>query len=172
VKKIPLMVAIALLIGLLVVLGKAENVKSFCDLETPQRARVFDWSTWQTSVIQDRKLFFEPFDWDASDTIWQGYHSDRPFDQPTDVHKRWSITLIQASGAEQWIYILNSPSTPNTNYVYVFQTVKPFADSRGEHFGYHPCRAFAAAAPLVRDWINRVYHIAPEPLGAEPLITY
>ena len=133
------------------------EVQSYCNLAIPQHVRVFDWSTWKTSNVEDRNVFYQPFTWDASDSIWRGYGSANPFDQPSDAFKHFSVTLLQDNGAEQWIYILDSAQTPDIDYIYVFDNVHPFADTNGNYFGYHPCRAFAADATLVDSWLQQVY---------------
>ena len=153
--------------------GNAEplQVRSVCDMAVPQTVRVFNWETWDTSFITDQSLLFEPFHWDVSRNIWQGYKSAQPFNQPADANRHWSVTLIQENGTQQWIYILDSLTTPDTDYVYVFQTVIPHLDRHGEHYGIHACRAFAAAEPMVTDWLRRVYHVTSESLTAQPLRT-
>jgi hypothetical protein len=137
--------------------GQGNDVRTFCNLRAPQQTRVFDWSTWQTAYVQDPNVSVEPFQWDASRTLWRGYQSAQPFDQPSDAFKHWSVTLIGADGSEQWIYLFDSVQTPDTFYVYVFDNVQPFADNQGNHYGIHPCRAFAADANSVDNWLNQVY---------------
>ncbi|RDJ93370.1 hypothetical protein B4Q13_22385, partial [Lacticaseibacillus rhamnosus] len=122
------------------------------------RVRVFDWTNWSATTITDQNLFFEPFHWDASSTIYYQNGSDQGFNQPDDIYQRWRVSLIQSSGAVQWIFILQIRSTPDTDYVYVFETTEPSTDEHGQHFGDHPCRAFAANAGMVNDWIHRAYH--------------
>jgi hypothetical protein len=149
-----------LLMAASVVSGQSNDVQAYCDMVTPHQVRVFDWSTWQTAYVNDPSLSVAPFQWDASQTIWRGYDSAKPFDQPSDTFKHWSVTLILPDGTEQWIYLLDSAQTPSTSYIYVFDNVEPFADAQGNHYGFHPCRAFAADTNLVSSWLDQVYQSA------------
>lgn len=137
--------------------GQGNEVRSYCDLLPPQQTRVFDWSTWQTAVVHDTNVSVEPFQWDASRTIWRGYQSAQPFEQPSDAFKHWSVTMTDADGTEQWIHLFDSAQTPDTFYVYVFDNVEPFADNQGNYYGIHPCRAFAMDAGSVTNWLQQVY---------------
>jgi hypothetical protein len=153
-KKIAVLMLSLVLVAASAVQGQSNNVQAYCNMVTPDQVRVFDWSTWQTTYVNDPNLAVAPFQWDASQTIWRGYDSATPFDQPSDTFKHWSVTLIQADGSEQWIYLLDSPQTPNVNYVYVFDNVQAFADNQGDHYGIHPCRAFATDTNLVSSWLD------------------
>ena len=140
-----------------VVQGRGTDVQAYCDLLPPKETRVFDWSTWQTAYVEDANVSAQPFTWDASRSIWQGYQSAQPFNQPSDAFKHWSVTMTDANGSEQWIYLLDSAQTPDTFYIYVFDNVEPFADRNGNHYGIHPCVAFAADANSVHNWLQQIY---------------
>jgi len=154
VKKFILLLVPSLLATTLFAHGQALDAQSICNLVSPESAHVFDWTTWRATKITDGNLMMEPLHWDASRDVWRGYDAAKPFDQPDDAHKRWSISLTD----QQALYILQSKTTPDTDYVYVFVTTKPSAGSNGDHYGAHPCLAFAADAALVNDWIQRAYH--------------
>jgi hypothetical protein len=159
-KKLAFIILPSLLLTVIGVSGQPLEVQSVCNLAVPEKVRVFNWSSWRTTYIQDQNLFFEPFRWDASQSIWRGYEAEQPFEQPRDAYKHWTVTLIQPDGNEQWIHILDSRRTPDTDYVYVFDIVDPTRDPGGQHYGYHPCSAFAINAAVVDDWLHRVYHPA------------
>ncbi len=156
-KKLGVFLVSLVLLAAGVVQGQGNEVRSFCDLLLPQETRVFDWSTWQTAYVQDPSVSAEPFSWDASRSIWRGYQSAQPFDQPNDAFKHWSVTMTDANGSEQWIHLFDSDQTPDIFYIYVFDNVQPFADNNGNHYGIHPCRAFAADANSVSNWLQQVY---------------
>jgi hypothetical protein len=159
-KKLALLMLPTLLLTTIGVSSQPLEVQSVCNLVAPEKVRVFDWSSWRSTYIRDQNVFLEPFRWDASHNIWRGYEAEQPFDQPRDAYKRWSVTLIQPDGTEQWIYILDSRSTPDTDYVYVFDDVQPDRSITGDHFGYHPCLAFAVNATITDDWLHRVYDLS------------
>lgn len=116
----------------------------YCDkLGLPVSLRIFDWNTGNTISLNEPEIAQLPLSWDAQDDLWQGYESPRPFNQPADTQVRWKITLFLPDSTERWVEVWLSPSTPYVSYVYVFQNLTPFADRSGNHFGYHPCRAFA-----------------------------
>lgn len=156
-KKLGVLLVSLVLLAAGTVQGRGTDVQAYCNLLVPQETRVFDWSTWQTAVVQDPNVSAQPFNWDASRSIWRGYQSAQPFDQPSDAFKHWSVTMTDANGSEQWIHLFDSSQTPDTFYIYVFDNVEPFADSNGNYYGIHPCRAFAADATSVSNWLQQVY---------------
>lgn len=124
----------------------SNTLSSFCeDFGTPTSVQIFDWNDWSTVDLTNAMVAQLPLNWDASATFWQGYDSPKPFNQPDDARSRWQLTLLTEEGTERWIHIWQSAQTPNTLYVYAFTNTTAFADSRGEHYGYHPCRAFTAS---------------------------
>ena len=155
-KKLVLFVVPPLLLTTILAHGQSSDVESLCNLSTPQSARVFDWADWKTAKIADSNLVLEPLHWDASRTIFRGYQAAKPFDEPDDASKRWTISFGQNENA-QAMYILQSRTTPDIDYVYVFLTATPSTDTNGDHYGLHPCRAFAADAAPINDWIQRAY---------------
>lgn len=157
VKKFGVLLLSLVLMATGVAQGQGIEVRSYCDLLPPQQTRVFDWSTWQTAYVQDSNVATQPFNWDASQSIWRGYQSAEPFAQPSDAFKHWSVTMTGTDGTEQWIYLLDSAQTPDTFYIYVFDNVEPFADTNGNHYGIHPCRAFSADANSVHNWLQEIY---------------
>ncbi len=157
-KKLALLIVPPLLISALATSSQPLEVQAFCNLIPPDRVRVFDWSSWQTVYTRDLNLAYEPFRWDASRNIWNGYQSDPPTSQPADAYKHWTVYFIQPDGTQQWIYILDSRSTPDTDYIWVFDKTEPSTDRNGEHYGTHSCRAFATDSTMINDWLNRVYH--------------
>lgn len=156
-KKLVFLILPSLLLTAIGVSGQPLEVQSVCSLAIPEKARVFDWSSWRTTYIDDQNILFEPFRWDASQSIWRGYDADQPFDQPRDAYKHWTVTLIQPDGSEQWIYILDSRQTPDSDYIYVFDVVQPTMGNEN-HYGFHPCRAFSINASIIDDWLSRVYN--------------
>lgn len=135
----------------------ASMLANYCvDFGSPVSLRLFDWMTGATVSLSDEAIARVPLSWDASDTIWQGYKSARPFDQPDDAIQRWKINLFLPDGNERWIEIAVSPQTPEAYYVYTFQKTIPYANERGEHFGYHPCRAFAIASSEVQAFLTTI----------------
>ncbi len=157
-KLVLLLTVLGLALSAVGVSAQPLEVQSVCSMAIPDKVRVFDWSNWNTSYIQDQNLYFEPFRWDASNSLWRGYDAAKEFAQPDDIFKHWSVTLTQPNGAEQWIYIFDSHQTPDTDYVYVFQTTTEFGDAQGNHYGFHPCTAFATSASMINDWIHQVYN--------------
>ena len=152
-----LLLSVGLLLTPLLARGQSLDVESLCNLATPQSIRVFDWANWRIAKIADTPLVLEPLHWDASRTIFRGYEAAKPFDEPDDASKRWTVSFGQSEISPQEMYILQSRTTPDTDYVYVFVTATPSTDSNGAHYGLHPCRAFATDAALVNDWIQRAY---------------
>jgi hypothetical protein len=121
----------------------SNTLASFCDeFGTPVSLQIFDWSDWSTVDLTNPMVAQLPTRWDASITFWQGYSSPKPFNQPDDARSRWQLTLFTADGTERWIHIWQSEETPDTLYVYAFTNTTAFADRNGEHYGFHPCRAF------------------------------
>jgi len=157
VKKLVLFVVPPLLLTTILAHGQSLDVESLCNLATPQSARVFDWAEWKTAKIADTPLVLEPLHWDASRTIFRGYEAAKPFDEPDDANKRWTISFAPSGNAPQAMYILQSRTTPDIDYVYVFLTATPSTDTNGNHYGLHPCRAFATDAAPINDWIQRAY---------------
>ncbi len=109
---------------------------------SPVSLRVFDWQSGSAVGLTDETIASIPLGWDASDSIWRGYGAARPFDQPEDTYERWRINLFLPNGRQRWVIVLESPQTPDVDYVYAFSTTIPFAAADGSHFGIHPCRAF------------------------------
>ena len=135
----------------------ASSLVNFCaDFGTPLSLSIFDWATGSTTNLSDEAIARIPLTWDASADLWQGYESDHPFNQPDDAHQRWNLKLYLPDGTERWIVIYESAQTPQTYYTYVFVTTAPFADAQGQHFGNHPCRAFATAAAQVMSFLEVV----------------
>ena len=156
-KKLVLLVVPPLLVATLLARGQTLDPESLCSLATPRSMNVFDWTTWRNAKISDGNLLLEPLHWDASRDIWRGYAAAKPFEQPDDANKRWTISLHQPNHNQQAIYILQSKATPGTDYVYVFATLTPTTGAKGTHYGLHPCLAFAANAIVVNNWIQRAY---------------
>ncbi|MCC6801884.1 MAG: hypothetical protein IT319_03280, partial [Anaerolineae bacterium] len=127
--------------------GDQATLTSFCDqFGIPVSIRIFDWNDWSTVDLPNPLVAQMPISWDASGDLWRGYGVAKPFDQPDDTRDRWRLTLFTAEGVERWIYVAQSDSTPDTLYAYAYQNINPFADANGNHYGYHPCRAFALPA--------------------------
>ena len=123
--------------------GGDSGLASYCDqFGDPVSIRIFDWDDWSTVDVTNTLVAQLPISWDASGDIWRGYASAKPFDQPDDARDRWRLQLFTQDGAERWIQIAQSTSTPDILYVYAFQTITPYTDNGGNHYGYHPCRAF------------------------------
>jgi hypothetical protein len=124
--------------------GGDTMLMSYCaDFPLPVSLRIFDWNDWSTVDLTNPLVAQMPIRWDASADLWQGYSSAKPFNQPEDTRDRWKLVFHSADGTERWIQIAESASTPATLYVYAFQVITPYADQNGNHYGYHPCRAFA-----------------------------
>jgi hypothetical protein len=124
--------------------GDQTTVASYCDdFGTPVSIQIFDWNDWSTVNLTNALVAQLPIRWDASGDLWRGYQAAKPFEQPDDTRDRWRLTLHRADGSERWIQIAQSASTPSMLYAYAFQNLTPYADANGNHFGYHPCRAFA-----------------------------
>jgi hypothetical protein len=116
---------------------------SYCDqFGDPISIHVFDWNDWSTVDVANPLVAQLPIRWDASSDIWRGYDAAKSFDQPDDARDRWRLQLFTQDGTERWIQIAQSASTPDTLYAYAFQTITPYIDKNGSHYGYHPCRAF------------------------------
>jgi hypothetical protein len=105
--------------------------------------RIFDWNDWSTVEVNNPLVAQIPLRWDATENLWRGYDAPKPFDTPVDERERWQLHFTNAAGDERWINVWTSDLTPDTYYAYVFQVITPFAVENGQHFGYHPCRAFA-----------------------------
>lgn len=130
---------------------------NYCgEFGSPVSLRLFDWTTGSTVSLSDESIARVPLSWDASKTIWRGYRSARPFDQPDDAREHWKVNLFLPDGSERWIDILISPTTPDVYYVYSFERTDPFADANGEHYGFHPCRAFSIAAAEVQSYLTTI----------------
>ncbi len=124
-----------------------ETIAGFCDqFGTPTSITLFDWNDWSTVSVSNPLVAQLPMSWDASPSFWQGYNSAKPFNIPDDSRDRWRLRLFNADGSEHWIQIGQSASTPGTLYAYAFQIITPYTDKQGNHFGYHPCRAFTIPA--------------------------
>jgi hypothetical protein len=133
------------------------RLSNYCTgLGSPVSLRLFDWTTGSTVSLTNAAIAGIPLGWDASASIWQGYQALKPFNQPDDTTRHWRLNLFLADGRERWIDILASPQTPDQYYVYVFERTDPFADARGERYGYHPCRAFSVAASEVEAFLSRI----------------
>lgn len=127
--------------------GDDTTLLSYCDnFPLPVSVRIFDWNDWSTVELTNPLVAQIPVGWDARADLWRGYGSAKPFDQPDDARDRWRLTFFSADGTERWIQIAQSASTPAILYAYAFQIITPYADQNGNHFGYHPCRAFALAS--------------------------
>ncbi len=123
--------------------GANTLLSSYCaDFGTPTSIDLFDWQDWSTVSLSNAMVAQMPLNWDASDNIWRGYQFAEVFDQPADARDRWRFRFHTANGKERWIQVSQSPSTPEVVYVYAFQIITPYTNARGQHYGYHPCRAF------------------------------
>ncbi|MEO8392467.1 MAG: hypothetical protein ABI700_05685 [Chloroflexota bacterium] len=121
-----------------------KGLASYCDqFGDPVSIRVFDWNDWSTVDVTNTLVAQLPVSWDASGDLWRGYNVAKPFDQPDDARDRWRLQLFTQDGTERWIQISQSASTPDTLYAYAFQIITPYTDKHGNHYGYHPCRAFS-----------------------------
>ncbi len=123
---------------------------------TPLSLRIYDWSSGTTTSLSDAEIAQIPLGWDASANLWQGYQSAHPFNQPDDARQRWNIDLYLPDGTDRWIIIYESPATPGRYYTYVFENTVAYADKNGNHFGNHPCRAFAAPASQVGSFLDAI----------------
>ena len=116
---------------------------SFCDqFGVPQSIRIFDWNDWSTVDLTNPLVAQLPTRWDASGDLWRGYDAARPFAVPDDARERWQLHFTNAADEERWINVWESAATADVLYAYAFQVLTPFGDAQGNHFGYHPCRAF------------------------------
>lgn len=116
---------------------------SFCDkFGVPQAIRIFDWNDWSTVELTNPLVAQLPTRWDASGNLWRGYDAAKPFDVPDDARERWQLHFTNTAGEERWINVWQSATTAGLLYAYAFQVVTPYADAQGNHYGYHPCRAF------------------------------
>lgn len=122
----------------------------------PVSLRLFDWATGVTFSLSNESIANIPLAWDASASIWQGYSSARPFDQPDDAHARWKVSLFLSDGRQRRIDIVTSPETPDVYYIYGFQRIDPFAAANGDHYGIHPCRAFTLSAAEVETFLTTI----------------
>ena len=130
---------------------------SFCpELGFPVSLRIFDWQTGNTISLNDPAVAQLPLSWDASDDLWRGYNALNPFDQPSDTQERWKITLFLPDSTERWISVYDSPTTPSLSYLYAYQNTTAFADANGNHFGFHPCRAFAYPAAQIEAFMTAI----------------
>ena len=123
---------------------------------SPVSLRLFDWDSGITISLSDEAIARIPLGWNASSSIWQGYNSLRPFNQPDDAVERWKINLYLSDTTERWIEIAFSPQSPDVYYVYSFQNIVPFAQPNGDHFGYHPCRAFTITTAQMQSFLTTV----------------
>ncbi|MEO8395523.1 MAG: hypothetical protein ABI700_21190 [Chloroflexota bacterium] len=123
---------------------------------SPVAMRIYDWSTGSTISLSDTAIAQIPLSWDASNTIWQGYNSARPFNQPNDAQERWKINLYLTDGSERWIQVQASQQVQDVYYVYSFEKIIPFSGADGQHYGYHPCRAFTISAEAMQRFLNVV----------------
>lgn len=118
-------------------------LSSYCDqFGVPQSISIFDWNDWSTVNLTNPLVAQFPTRWDAGGDLWRGYDAAKPFDVPDDARERWQLRFTNSDGAERWINVWQSALTVDTLYAYAFQVVTPYADGQGNHFGYHPCRAF------------------------------
>jgi hypothetical protein len=139
------------------IVNSASMLVNYCkNFGIPVALRIFDWSNGSTVSLSDTAIAQIPLSWDASATIWQGYQSDHPFNQPDDIQERWKINLFLPDGTERWIRVQTSSQTPDIDYVYSFQQIAPFAGTDGLHFGDHPCRAFTISASAIQSFLNVV----------------
>lgn len=123
--------------------GDRSTLISYCDqFGIPESIRIFDWNDWSTVDLPNPLVAQIPISWDAKGDLWRGYGNEKPFEQPDDTRDRWRLTLFTSDGTERWIYVAQSDSTPGTLYAYAFQNLNAYADANGNHYGYHPCRAF------------------------------
>ena len=51
---------------------------------------------------------------------------------------------------------MESPQTPDVDYIYAFSTTIPFAAADGSHFGIHPCRAFVQPKTEMRAFLTTI----------------
>ena len=139
------------------ILNSQLMLSNYCtNFGIPVALRIFDWSNGSTISLSDTAIAQIPLSWDASKTIWQGYNSAHPFNQPDDIQERWKINLFLSDSTERWIRVQTSGQTPDIDYVYSFQQITPFAGTDGLHYGDHPCRAFMIAAATVQNFLNVV----------------
>lgn len=122
----------------------------------PVSLRLFDWTTGATFSLSNESIASIPLAWDARESIWQGYNSAHPFDQPDDARERWKISLFLSDGRQRRIDLIASPQTPGVYYVYGFQRIDPFADASGAYYGLHPCRAFTLAVDEVETFLTTI----------------
>lgn len=128
----------------------AASLINYCPgFGTPLTLSIFDWVTSSKANLSDAAVARIPLTWDASVSLWQGYESDHPFNQPDDAHQRWDLKLFLPDGSQRWIIIYESAQTPDTYYTYAYVTTEAFAAADGQHFGNHPCRAFATPSAQV-----------------------
>ncbi len=123
---------------------------------SPVTVNIFDWTTGNTVSVSDAAIAQIPLGWDASNSIWEGYQSAHPFNQPADAQQRWKFSLFLQDESERWIEVYQSAQTPDLYYAYSFQKTVPYTDRHGQHFGYHPCRAFTVSAAEVQNFLDVV----------------
>ncbi|NDJ60771.1 MAG: hypothetical protein GYB67_06575 [Chloroflexi bacterium] len=123
--------------------GRTSVIADYCrNFGSPSTIHIFDWTTGEQRNLTNPAIAQIPLAWDVSATFWRGYNAANPFDVPADTRERWRINLYLPTGEERWIEVAESAQTPQMVYVYVFERITPYADSRGQNFGFHPCRVF------------------------------
>ena len=80
---------------------------------------------------------------DTSESFWVGYDSTGFVEEFLAATRRvLTATLWTAEGSERNVDVFWTHETPELFYVLPYSTVEQYADSSGQHYGYHPCAAF------------------------------
>lgn len=147
------------------------RIQDYCtSFGAPRSMRIFNWETWQETSLNAPEIISIPLSWDASQTIFRGYKAEKIFDHPDDTKERYKLRLFLNDDAERWISISESPSLDTISFVFAFQTLPPFADKNGEHFGIHPCRAFSVPRQTIKDFFAAVAAYQQRGAAAFPAI--
>lgn len=87
--------------------------------------------------------------WDTQDTekpYWISGGGYGHFDDPPDIQELCRITLIDASKATR-VLILSQAKSIDWLLGLAFESLKPFTDANGQHFGAHPKCAWKLSKP-------------------------
>jgi len=76
----------------------------------------------------------------VGENIWIGYENGG-FDVPSDLYFLPDVVFDTSNGL-RYLWVVASDSTPDYIYVLPFNSMEPYSDANGDHYGVHPCGAF------------------------------
>lgn len=117
-----------------------------------ERAYIYAWSNmWDTYAIPET-MYEDILALDVSDSFWIPTAEYGYFDTPSDETETLLVLVFFTEEGKRKIYLTSAPSTPDVYYAYLFQNLKPYANTDGSYYGVHPCRVFRIDATTIMNF--------------------